>query len=125
MSYHFSPELDGTKLNELYFGDPEMAREVFEAFMKETVAIIPGLETAFRNNDKGGFRQLLHKIKPGFLYVGLTPIFEKMSWAENACNQISSLDSLEQEFNEIIKMINEKMPIVKKELEQLQRVSGP
>ncbi|HTD92934.1 MAG TPA: hypothetical protein VK644_03945 [Chitinophagaceae bacterium] len=123
MSYQFSPELDHAKLDELYLGDPAIAREVFSAFITETSPTLPGLQAYFLADEKDEFRRLIHKIKPGFLYVGLTDIFEKMSAVESRCDSIESLHSLEEEFNGIISLLGDKMPVVHNELEKLKLYS--
>jgi HPt (histidine-containing phosphotransfer) domain-containing protein len=123
MSYQFSPELDHAKLNELYLGDPAIAYEVFSAFVTETSPTLPGLQAYFLADEKDEFRRLIHKIKPGFLYVGLTDIFEKMSAMEGRCDSIDSLHSLEEEFNGIVSLLGNKLPVVHNELEKLKRYS--
>lgn len=121
MSYQFSPELDHAKLDELYMGDPGIACEVFAAFVQETISLIPRLEESFQRNDRQEFRKLLHKLKPGFLYVGLTDIFERMSDAEKHCQAVDDLDSMEPALSELFSDIKARIPVVRRELEQLQR----
>jgi hypothetical protein len=123
MSYQFSPELDQAKLNELYLGDPAIACEVFSAFVTETSPALPGLQAYFLADEKDEFRRLIHKIKPGFLYVGLTDIFEKMSAVESRCDSIGTLHTLKEEFNGIINLLGDKLPVVYNELEKLKLYS--
>lgn len=124
MGYTFSDQLDRDKLDDLYLGDPCIACEVFGAFVTETVPTVPGLQASFLADDKNELRRLIHKIKPGFLYVGLTGIFEKLSIMEDKCESVDSLRSLEAEFREIVAMMDDKMTVVQKELERLKQYSA-
>jgi len=119
MNYRFSPTLDQARLSEFYDGDPLIATGVFEAFIQETVPALNTLTTLFESGQREEFRKLVHKLKPGFLYVGLTPLFEQMSELETQCDRVNDVSELRLYYDQVKKGLVQGMPIVEQELEKL------
>lgn len=119
MNYHFSHNLDQDKLTEFYDGDPLLATGVFEAFIQETTPALTKLNRLFESGEREEFRRLVHKIKPGFLYVGLTPLFEQMTELEQRCSAVSDVSELRSSYEQVKNDLLKGMPIIEEELARL------
>jgi len=119
MNYRFSDQLDLAKLQEFYDGDPRLASGVFEAFVQETVTALPDLSQLYLSGDLAEFRRLVHKIKPGFLYVGLTSMYGKLSDLESQCEKVTEVADLSGLFYEVKSKLQAEVPWVEDELKRL------
>ena len=119
MNYHFSDRLDLVKLQEFYDGDPRIAVGVFEAFVQETVTALPQLDQLFQENNVVEFRRLVHKIKPGFLYVGLTSLYGMLSELEQSCDKSADTLNVAGLFSEVDAKLKSEIPWVEEELDRM------
>lgn len=119
MNYRFSDQLDLAKLQEFYDGDPRLASGVFEAFVQETVTALPDLAQLYLSGDLAEFKRLVHKIKPGFLYVGLTSLYGKLSDLESHCEKVTEVADLAPLYREVTGKLQVEIPWVENELKRL------
>ncbi|RYY61575.1 MAG: Hpt domain-containing protein [Chitinophagaceae bacterium] len=119
MNYRFSDQLDLAKLQEFYDGDPRLASGVFEAFVQETVTALPDLDQLYLSGDLAEFKRLVHKIKPGFLYVGLTALYGKLSDLEILCEKANDVTDVAGPFKDVQGRLGEEITWVENELKKL------
>ncbi|MET0636857.1 MAG: Hpt domain-containing protein [Chitinophagaceae bacterium] len=119
MKYCFSAQLDLAKLQEFYDGDPRLAVGVFEAFVQETVTALPHLDQLYLADNVAELRRLVHKIKPGFLYVGLTSLYEKLNELELVCEQADQGAGIGSIFGDLSQKLKTEIPWVENELLRL------
>ncbi|RYY54148.1 MAG: hypothetical protein EOO09_15350 [Chitinophagaceae bacterium] len=124
MNYRFSDHLDLAKLQEFYDGDPRLAVGVFDAFVMETVTALPELGNLYTSGDLAEFRRLVHKIKPGFLYVGLTSLYEKLSELEVRCGEVKQTSELSAHYAAVTTRLLVEVPWVENELGKLKELEA-
>ena len=123
MNYQFSNLLDQQKLQEFYDGDPLIASGVFEAFVDEMATAVPALKDRFYSGNVPEHRQLVHKIKPGFLYVGLTKLYQYLDALELSCDGASGMAELESPYEEVMLALGRDLPVVQEELIRLKSIA--
>ena len=121
MNYHFSEQLDLVKLQEFYDGDPRLAAGVFEAFVEETVTALPDLDQLYLTGDLVQFRRLVHKIKPGFLYVGLTSLYEKLCEVERVSEKADTVSDVAELYQDVSAKLRTEIGWVENELTRLKQ----
>lgn len=119
MAFAFSNELDQPFLQSLYGDDLEYAREVFEGFLSETKTEFEEIKKDYRQNDLKKMRQRLHKIKPTFSFVGLTPLTEKTEKMIIACDASSGTGQIEPGCSALFKEIENSFPLIENELSRM------
>ena len=125
MNYRFSEQLDQVKLREFYDGDPILASAVFEAFLQEMATALPNLELLFINGTPEEFRRLVHKIRPGFLYVGLTSLYDQLDLIEKACIGLDVLLTIADQVNGMMMKLKVELPWVEAELAKMRLADLP
>jgi|SRR5437764_4182744 hypothetical protein len=107
-------QLDIAFLDEAYANDAETASYVFQMYLDDLPINLNLLRDSIENKDIERFRQLIHKQKPGFSYVGLTTITSKLQELQMKCNTVEDLNSFKVEINEVIEDIESStIPVVK------------
>jgi hypothetical protein len=119
MSFSFSYPLDQQFLESLYGDDLSYACEVFEEFLKNTKTGLEEIRHSCRENDLKKVRQQLHKMKPTFGFVGLTPLTEKTEKLIVACDASSSIKNIEPECIGLFNEIEGSFGLIEAELERM------
>lgn len=122
--FDFSPELDQAYLNSLYEDDLSYAREVFEGFLTETGREFALIKEYHANGDIQQVRRNLHKIKPTFSFVGLTPITEESETVIVLCDQASQPTDIEPACTDLFEKIEKALDLVQKETVRLKEYTG-
>ena len=117
--FAFDSRLDADFLDGLYEGDKEHASMVFEQFLQNIHTQLKEVEDNFNSGNAESFRQKIHKLKPVFSFVGLTPLTGKAELIEDQCKQNSSTGPLEELYKDFKNSIIEFIPIIEKELVKL------
>lgn len=112
-------DLDTNYLNATYGDDPETAIMMFENFLEELPVNLQLLQDAFNNQDITGFRQVIHKQKPAFSYVGLTDISETFHRLQTTCEQPEDLRKHKDEIVQALTRIQSAIPVVEATLKHL------
>ena len=115
------PELDTAYLNDTYSDDAETAVMMFENYLLELPENQKLLHDSYNNKDLPLFRQLIHKQKPSFSYVGLTGISDQFHQLQIKCLQVSDLDTYKEEIQTALSQIDSSTPVIEQTLEQLRK----
>jgi HPt (histidine-containing phosphotransfer) domain-containing protein len=115
------PDIDTDYLNSTYGDDPETAIMMFEKYLDELPATLQLLRDSFNNQDITIFRQVIHKQKPAFSYVGLTDVSEKFHQLQTSCNQAGDLPNHKEEILQTLARIESATPVIQATLEHLRK----
>ena len=116
-----NPQLDTEYLNDTYGDDPETAIMMFETYLEDLPVNLQALEESFNNKDIETFRQLIHKQKPSYSYVGLTDVSASFHDLQAKCQEVSDFAVYHQEITQSITRIKSATPVIKETLAQLQQ----
>lgn len=101
--------IDLSYLTSITGGDKEVMVEMIDLLIEETPKHLDTIKTAQKNKDWPKLRSEAHKVKPMFLYVGLSELNEICKELEdNAKNETDLasnpelIENLENGFNEVI-----------------------
>jgi HPt (histidine-containing phosphotransfer) domain-containing protein len=98
--FKFSEKLDNEFLDSIYEDDLEHAEIVFEQYITQAPLQMRAIEDAYNRENIGDFRQMMHKLKPVFSYVGLTHLTKMAETIEKRCLEINDVNEVEQSYNE-------------------------
>jgi HPt (histidine-containing phosphotransfer) domain-containing protein len=112
-------DLDTEFLNSTYSDDAETAAMMFENYLQELPENLKLLEDSYNNQDIQSFRQLIHKQKPSFSYVGLTDITDKFQQLQIKCQQVDDLLTYKEEIQYAFSRIRSSTPLIQSTLERL------
>ena len=116
-----NPHLDTEYLNDTYGDDPETAIMMFEDYLGDLPLKLKVLEESYINKDIETFRELIHKQKASYSYVGLTDVSESFHDLETRCQQVSDLATYQQEIDQSLTRIKSATPVIKEMLFHLQQ----
>lgn len=123
-SFVFSPEFDHVFLESMYDNDMDYAGEVFSGFLTETKREFDTLTVLHSNNNVTGFRQVLHKIKPTFSFVGLTGLTERCEELISLCDKITEISAADPLWTKLSADIVQSFDLVEKELIRMKKHSS-
>jgi hypothetical protein len=112
-------QLDVAFLDEAYANDAETASYVFQMYLDELPTNVKLIQESISNKDIERFRQLIHKQKPGYSYVGLTDVTARLEELQTKCLTVNDLMLHEVEIEEVIKKINSSVCLIEKALSHL------
>lgn len=107
-------------LNDAYADDAETAASVFEQYLEDLPLNQQQLQDSYRSRDISLFRQVIHKQKPGFSYVGLTDVTEKFQELQATCNTPEDLDHFKHDIETVIARIETSAGRIREMLSHLQ-----
>ena len=117
----FDYRLDVEFLNDFYRDDLESAAMVFQLFMDNTLPEAKQLPTDYAQGDWQRFRRRAHKLKVGFRTVGLRYLWAMLAQFERMTDQELQCEETRQLLQTFMNLLREKTPIVKMQLERLNR----
>ena len=112
-------DLDTDYLNATYGDDPDTAMMMFENYLEELPVNLQLLKNSFDKQDITTFRQLIHKQKPAFSYVGLTEITEKFHQLQTTCQHPEDLLKHKEEILQAFTRIESAAPVIEATLKHL------
>ena len=112
-------QLDVAFLDEAYANDAETASYVFQMYLDELPTNLRMIQESISSNDIERFKQLIHKQKPGYSYVGLTDVTARLEELQKKCLSVNDLAIHEAEIDEVIKKIHSSVCIIEKALTHL------
>lgn len=115
------PELDAAYLNDAYGQDAETAAMVFEQYLQDFPGNLQALKESFQAGDAAALRQRMHKQKPGFSYVGLTDITEKLNHLEATLKSPADIQANKGLIEQVLHRMEATKPAVEKALQELQQ----
>ena len=98
--------LDTDFLQSVYDNDRETALFIFQQYLQDLPADLISIRESFDSGVKEQFRQLIHKKKVVFSYVGLTEITARLDELEKRCGHTANLSGFGPEVNSILESIN-------------------
>ena len=107
-------------LNDAYADDAETAASVFVQYLEDLPKNQQQLSDSFRNRDITLFRQIIHKQKPGFSYVGLTDVTQKFQELQAACNTVEDLERCKEDILTVMARIESSATSIRQMLSHLQ-----
>ena len=113
-TFRFSDAINSQYIIELYAGDYVMIEETFTDVLNEYEGFVQRIFTSFRNQDRPALKSAIHKIKPLFGFVGLTPLQSQCLEFENSCLDASD-EQLEASFSVLKEQLLEARHIIEKE----------
>ncbi len=81
-------------LNEISDGNEVFFKEFITLFLNSAPVAVTDMETALKNKDWEMMRQVAHKIKPSFNYVGLKDLNKAAARIEDLSKNLSQLDEI-------------------------------
>lgn len=87
-------KIDLSYLENITDGDNEVIVEMIELFLEETPKHIEKIETFYKKEQWQLLGAEAHKVKPMFLYVGLTDLNEACQKIEVCGKKVSNLDAI-------------------------------
>jgi Hpt domain len=121
--YMFSGRFDTSFLSELYGGDMESAREIFDTSVHHLSLELKNAINHFNNGDLVALRRVFHKIKPLYGYVGLPALHDHVLRFENKCAEVSDTDELRYEFEKMTATIGDSLHVLRQELGRMRSFS--
>ncbi len=118
----FHPKLDADFLHNFYGGEVEQLQTVFEFFLNDIGGQMDLLSNAVKKQDPTELKQLLHKIKPTFSYVGLSSITEEMDGIEKKCTPDCNFEEITTLYNQLSVNISESLIILREEARKLEQI---
>lgn len=115
------PELDAAYLDDAYGQDTETAAMVFEQYLQDLPANLNALKKSFQAGDAAALRQRMHKQKPGFSYVGLTDVTDKLHHLEATLQNPADVQANKGLIEQVLQRIEATKPVIEKALKQLQQ----
>ena len=119
--YQFSNQLDIGFLNDLFEGDTEYATTVFADFLKHIPSYWGDVSTAFENKNLPALKSSVHKCKTLFGYVGHTDVLEIFQSFETKCGEVTNVDDLKSDYNNLQKKQESANLIVEQEYQRLKK----
>ena len=116
-------ELDANYLEDAYANDAETAALVFEQYLEGLSANLASIRESLNGKDINGFRQHIHKQKPGYSYVGLTDVTQKFQELQVKCVTTEDLQKYHGEIENVLTRINSSKSIIERALQYLRSVS--
>ena len=109
--------LDLSYLIEITDGNPEVMTEMIQLVVDETPQQISSIKKNVGEKNWEKVRAEAHKVKPIFLYVGLSGLNEKMQKIEDKAAEKKLdadvlkvlIDEIEETFNEIVPQLKKRM----------------
>ena len=114
-----NPELDADYLEAAYGDDAETAIVVFEGYLQELPSNIELINESYKNRDIDRFRHFVHKQKPGFSYVGLTKLTNKLNEIESKVMVVDDLVVYKEEIEDALEKISSSAGTIEKTLTRL------
>ena len=113
--------LDTDFLQSVYDNDRETALFIFQQYLLDLPADLQSIKEIFDSGVKEQFRQLIHKKKVVFSYVGLTGITARLDELEKRCGQAASLADFKSEVESILVTIDSSTEAVETVFKRLQQ----
>jgi hypothetical protein len=117
-SYNFSNAINSQYIIDLYAGDYVMIEETFSDVLREYDEFVQKILTSYHEGDIAGLKSAVHKIKPLFGFVGLTPIQSQCLQFENGCLAMTQ-GQLAEAFAPLEKKLLEAKSIIAEECRRL------
>jgi len=115
-----SKELDTDYLDAAYGDDAETAAIVFEQYLADLSGNLEVLKESINKGDVRGFQHHIHKQKPGYSYVGLTDITQKIQDLQVKCTTEQDMATYRPEIDGMVARIEASRAIITDTLAQLQ-----
>jgi len=112
-------ELDIDYLDAAYGDDAETATIIFEQYLSDLPGNLELLKEAISKGDVRAFQHHIHKQKPGYGYVGLTDITQKIQDLQLKCTTEQDLASFRGEIEALIARIEASRAIITEALSQI------
>ena len=113
-TFLFSDAINSQYIIELYAGDYVMIEETFTDVLNEYEGFVQRIVTSFQEKDRQALKSAVHKIKPLFGFVGLTPLQSLCLQFENSCLDAPE-DQLETSFSALREHLTEARAVIEKE----------
>jgi HPt (histidine-containing phosphotransfer) domain-containing protein len=113
-TFRFSDAINSQYIIELYAGDYVMIEETFTDVLNEYEGFVQRIITSYHENDRTALKSAIHKIKPLFGFVGLTPLQSRCLQFENSCLEAGD-EQLESSFSVLQEHLLEARNIIEKE----------
>lgn len=113
-TFRFSDAINSQYIIELYAGDYVMIEETFTDVLNEYEGFVQRIITTYHEKDRMGLKSAVHKIKPLFGFVGLTPLQTLCLQFENSCLEAADGD-LASSFSVLREQLMEARTIIEKE----------
>ncbi|HEV9036418.1 MAG TPA: Hpt domain-containing protein [Puia sp.] len=117
-TFRFSDDINSQYIIELYAGDYVMIEETFTDVLNEYEGFVQRIITSYHEKDRQALKSAVHKVKPLFGFVGLTPLQSQCLQFENSCLEIEET-KLDSSFNALMEKLTEARSIIEKEKARL------
>jgi hypothetical protein len=111
--------IDSEYLDAAYADDAETAAIVFEQYLSDLPGNLEILKESIRNQDVEKFQHHIHKQKPGFSYVGLTDVTQKIQELQVKVTSKEDMSRLQPEIDGMVARIEGSSDVIRKILSSL------
>jgi len=125
-AFEFSPIFDKARLDELYMGNFDQVKLMFNIFLKNTPSTFAEIEGQWEKGDWLSLNDSVHKIKPTFTMVGLNYVSHIAKQLEDQSQQAKKSAGLKESFQRFRAAVLESLHLVaseKKKLEEFQFIN--
>ena len=113
-TFRFSDAINSQYIIELYAGDYVMIEETFTDVLNEYEGFVQRIIISYENRDRQALKSAVHKIKPLFGFVGLTPLQSRCLEFENSCLEADA-SRLESSFTSLIEKLTQAKGVIERE----------
>ncbi len=118
--FHNMKDLDTDFLDAAYANDAETALIIFEQYLVDLPGNLEALKQSIADQDVEHFQRHIHKQKPGFSYVGLTDVTQKIQELQVNCTTKADMLRYQDEIDVLLSRIESSKDIITNALTQLQ-----
>jgi hypothetical protein len=118
-SFSFHHQVDSVQLSEMYGNDYPYMEIIFKTVLDHYDEDTKCVFTAYQQGDVDKLRKAVHKIKPVFGFVGMSPVLEKCQTVEQKCVQGLSISEMSGELVELLDVFREAKMVISSEYSKL------
>jgi len=121
----FNDNIDSEFLFSLYEDDFLYIEEIFKSTLDQLIGVVSEVPETFNNNDIGGLRRIIHKIKPAFGFTGFLKTEKACKEFEDACMEKMKAGDLATLYHPLWALLVGSMDIMQKQYDQLKEFNTP
>ena len=106
------PGFDAVHMYQTYGDDAATVREILEQYLQELPKDLATMQHNFEQRYYGELLGNLHKMKPGFLYVGLHDLYHQVANVEVHCKNGEPHKVLQQHFPPLLQAISQSQQVI-------------
>lgn len=120
-SFIFNDEIESSFLSKMYDNDLNYLEEVFKASLLEVNSTSAFIQSACEKNETKDLRQLVHRLKPTFGFVGMLQLQAAMQQLENECAVYKETPMPTKLISDVMAIVERGKLVIETEYNRLQK----